>query len=270
MKHRRCSVLTGACLLCYCILSQAAERIISLAPSMTDIVLELGAEARLMGVLDAGERPASLASLPSVGRYGQINIEQIVALRPDLILLWPGAVPPAQREQLQQLGYPIEVLDVHRLDELADGLARVGQVVGVPDEGRRLAVQFREQLTVMRTRYQRLPPVRVFYQVWDKPLYTIGNTQIINDAIQVCGGKNIFADLPQPAPQVGIETVLTRDPDVILAMNQAQLQHWGQWPTLKAVARQHLWAVEDKRLERPSYGMLNAVARLCELLNKAR
>lgn len=266
----RCSVLTGACLLVCCVLSQAAERVVSLAPSMTDIMLELGVESRLVGVLDASERPASLAGLPSVGRYGQVNIEKIVSLHPDLILLWPGAVPSAQREQLKQLGYTIETLDVHRLDELADGLARIAQAVGAPGEGQRLVSQFRERLASVRNRYRQLPTVHVFYQVWDKPLYTVGGTQIISDAIEVCGGRNIFADLSQPAPQVGVEAVLTRNPEVILAMDQAQLEPWRQWPTLKAVAHHQLWAVGDKRLERPSYGMLDAVVRLCELIDKAR
>jgi len=98
------------------------------------------------------------------------------------------------------------------LDELADGLARIAQAVGAPGEGQRLVSQFRERLASVRNRYRQLPTVHVFYQVWDKPLYTVGGTQIISDAIEVCGGRNIFVDLSQPAPQVGVEAVLTRNP----------------------------------------------------------
>jgi vitamin B12 transport system substrate-binding protein len=110
----------------------------------------------------------------------------------------------------------------------------------------------------------------VFYQVWDTPLYTLGGQQIVSDALKVCGAQNLFADLSLPAPQVSIEAVLQRDPDVVLAADTRQLEAWQRWPQMTATARQQLWRVPDKGLERPSWQMLDATERLCEVLAGAR
>jgi len=222
----------------------ALERVVSLAPSLSEIMLELDAAELLVGVLDGGERPAALAHLPSVGRYGQLELESLLRLRPDL-LLWPDSLGAAQR-------------------------AEIGARVGRAERGRQLAQGFRARLAELRQRYRRERPLRVFYQIWDQPLYTIGGRQIIGDALRVCGAANLFADLPLPAPQVSVEAVLARDPEVILTSEAPLLAAWRAWPQLTAVRLGQVWVVPDKGLERPSQQMLAATERLCEQLAKAR
>jgi vitamin B12 transport system substrate-binding protein len=257
-------------LLCLLLLTawhvNAAERVISLAPSLTEIVIELDAADLLVGVLDGGERPAPVATLPSVGRYGQLQMEQLLSLRPDLLLLWPGSVSIAQRDQLQRLNIPTFVAEPHTLDELADQIEQVGVRLGRAERGRQVAHAFRGRLSALRQRYQRAVPVSVFYQVWDQPLYTVGGGQIISDALSVCGARNVFADLKQPAPQVSLEAVLQHNPDVVVAGSTSQLSVWKAWPSLKA----RFVVVPDKGLERPSGQMLAAVAKLCEALSPER
>jgi vitamin B12 transport system substrate-binding protein len=248
----------------------AAERVVSLAPSMSEIMLELGAAERLVGVLDGGERPAELKHLPSVGHYGQVELETLLALRPDLILLWPDSVPAAQREQLKSFGIPLYVGEPHDLEQLAEQFAEVGREVGVEARGRQLRDAFRAGLSRLRHRYRREPSLAVFYQVWHEPLYTIGGRQIIGDALDVCGARNVFAELQLPAPQVNVEAVLARAPEVILAGSDAELRHWQAWPQLPAVRLEQLWTVPDKGLERPSFQMLAAIEKLCAVLTKAR
>lgn len=248
----------------------AAERVVSLAPSLSEIVLELDSVDLLVGVLDGGERPAALAHLPSVGRYGQLEMETLLALQPDLVLLWPGSVSTAQREQLQRFGIPLLVLEPHSLDELAHQFVQIGEHLGRAEVGQRLHERFVAGLDELRNRYRRERPVPVFYQVWDAPLYTVGGGQIISDALQVCGARNVFADLHLPAPQVSVEAVLQRDPAVIIAGDTRQLQAWRRWPQLTAVQREQLWGLPDKGLERASFQMLDATAKLCELLAPAR
>ncbi len=248
----------------------AAERVVSLAPSLSEIVVELGAADLLVGVLDGGERPPALAHLPSVGRYGQLELESVLQLQPDLILLWPDSISRAQREQLQRLGIPLAIAEPRNLANLAEQFSEIGARIGRTEQGRRLRHDFNTRLTELRVRYRRERPLRVFYQVWDKPLYTIGGRQIISDALEVCGGENLFADLELPAPQVSVEAVLQRDPEVILAGSAAQLEAWRRWPQLSAVTRKQLWQVPDKGLERPSFQMLGATERLCEQLVEAQ
>ncbi|WLI28887.1 cobalamin-binding protein [Pseudomonas rhodesiae] len=240
----------------------AAERVVSLAPSLSEIVMELGAADLLVGLLDGGERPAALAQVPSVGRYGQLDMERLLSLKPDLILLWPGSVGPAQRAQLQRLNIPVYVAEPHNLEQLTTQVQAIAERLGRVDAGRQLAERLRQRLAELRQRYRRAEPFRVFYQVWNSPLYTVGGGQIISDALTVCGARNVFDDLKLPAPQVSIESVLQRNPELILVSDQAQMDAWKAWPTMADRVRQ----VPDKGLERPSGQMLEAVGRLCRVI----
>jgi vitamin B12 transport system substrate-binding protein len=248
-------------------LAEVQPRVVSLAPSMTEIVVELQAQDLLVGLLDGGERPASLQGLPSVGRHGQLDMERLLSLKPDLLLLWPGSVVPAQRDQLRRLGIATFSAEPGDLDQLIEQIEAIAQRLGRDRQGRVYAASLRERLQGLRERYRRETPLRVFYQVWDKPLYTLGGRQVVSDALRVCGARNVFDDLSQPAPQVSVESVLLRDPQVILAGDQAQLISWRAWPTLNAVAGDRLLVVPDKGLERPSGQMIEATARLCALLD---
>ncbi|PAU62444.1 cobalamin-binding protein [Pseudomonas indica] len=249
---------------------QAAERVVSLAPSLSELMLELEAGDLLVGVLDGGERPPALADKPSVGRYGQLEMERLLRLRPDLILLWPDSIGPGQRDQLRQLGIPLYEAEPHRLADLADQAAELGERIGRGKRARQVTTAFRSRLIALQQRYRRERPLTVFYQIWDQPLYTVGGRQIISDALRVCGAENVFADLQQPAPQISVEAVLARNPQVILASEAKLIDGWKAWPQLDAVRHGQVWAVPDRGLERPSLQMLEATARLCELLEQAR
>jgi vitamin B12 transport system substrate-binding protein len=248
----------------------AVERVVSLAPSLSEIVVELNSADLLVGVLDAGERPAPLKNLPSVGRYGQLDMERLLSLKPDLLLLWPGSVGPAQREQLKRLNIPTFVAEPHDFTQLTAQIEAIASQLGRPERGTELATDLRQRLAQLRQRYGRDQPLRVFYQVWDRPLYTVGGGQIISDALEVCGAQNVFADLTLPAPQVSVEAVLQRNPEVILASDQAQLDAWKAWPQVTAVKQAQLLLVADKGLERPSGQMIEATAKLCQLIQPSR
>lgn len=248
----------------------AVERVVTLAPSLTEIMLELDAGELLVGLLDGGERPAAVAQLPSVGRYGQLELESVLKLQPDLVLLWPDSISRAQRQQLERIGIPLLIVEPRKLADLAENFVEIGARIGRLDKGRALQQQFNNGLASLRQRYQREQPLRLFYQVWDMPLYTIGGEQIISDALRICGAENVFAELSLPAPQVSVEAVLQANPEVILASVQEQLDAWRIWPGVAAVERKQLWLVPDAGLERPSFQMLEAVGRLCEVLSEAR
>lgn len=250
-------------------LASAAERVISLAPSLSEIMLELDAGDLLVGVIDGGERPAALEGVPSVGRIGQLEMEGLLGLQPTLVLLWPDSISRAQRDQLSQFGVPVLIAQPTSLAQLAEQFAVIGQRVGRGEQGRELQRQFEQGLEQLRERYRREPPLDVFYQIWNRPLYTLGGPQVIGEAIEICGGQNIFADIQLPAPQVSVESVLARNPDVILAGSGAQLADWSAWPQLKAVRKGQLWEVPDKGLERPSFQMLKAIRKLCDVMEQA-
>ncbi len=244
----------------------AATRVVSLAPSLSEIVVELGATDLLVGRLEAGETLPELVNVASVGGYGQLDMERLLSLRPDLILLWPGSVGVAQRDQLKRLNIPTFTAEPKNLTQLVDQVEGVATALNRAERGRELAARLRARLEQLRQQYAREQPLRVFYQVWDRPLYTVGGGQIISDALALCGARNVFADVSLPAPQVSVESVLQRNPDVIIAGTQAQLDAWKAWPQLEAVKQGRLLLLADKGLERPSGQMIEATARLCEQL----
>ena len=246
--------------------AMAATRVVSLSPSLSEMVVELGAADLLVGRLDAGEPLPELANVPSVGRYGQLDMERLLSLQPDLLLLWPASVGIAQREQLARLNIPTYTAEPKNLAQLADQVEALAAALNRPERGRELATHLRQRLAQLRAQYQRDKPLRVFYQVWDQPLYTLGGGQIISDALAVCGASNVFSDLTLPAPQVSLEAVLQRNPEVIIAGNQEQLDAWKAWPQIDAVKHGRLLLLTDKGLERPSGQMLEATAKLCEQL----
>jgi vitamin B12 transport system substrate-binding protein len=166
--------------------TMAATRVVSLAPSLSEIVVELDSADLLVGVLEGGDRPSILKDLPSVGRYGQLDMERLLSLKPDLLLLWPGSVGPVQREQLKRLGIATYIAEPHRLDQLITQIEDIATQLGRPERGVQRAAQLRERLETLRQRYRRDTPVSVFYQVWDRQLYTVGGGQIISDALAVC------------------------------------------------------------------------------------
>ena len=261
-------------LLCLLLLAalplQAAERVVSLAPSMNEMMLELGAGERLVGILDGGLDLPELRALPRLGRSGQVEMETLIALQPDLVLLWPDSLGRDQREQLQRLGIELFWGQPRRLDELPALARALGARVGHRASAERLAAAVEERLRRLRQRYAGAPPLQVFYQVWDAPLYTLGGEQIISDALRVCGARNLFEELSLAAPQVSLEAVLARDPQVILVSEAHLLPAWQRWPQLRAVRDGHVWAVPDRGLERPSLQMLDATEALCALLDRAR
>ena len=242
--------------------AMAATRVVSLAPSLSEIVVELGATDLLVGRLEAGETLPELVNVASVGGYGQLDMERLLSLRPDLILLWPGSVGVAQRDQLKRLNIPTFTAEPKNLTQLIDQVEGVATALNRAERGRELAARLRARLEQLRQQYAREQPLRVFYQVWDRPLYTVGGGQIISDALALCGARNVFADVSLPAPQVSVESVLQRNPDVIIAGTQAQLDAWKAWPQLEAVKQGRLLLLADKGLERPSGQMIEATARL--------
>ena len=247
-----------------------AERVVSLTPALTEMMLELDAADLLVGVLDGGPRPDGLAHLPSVGRHDQLDFESLANLQPDLVLAWSDSLSAAQRSQLEQLSIPVYALAPRTFVQLGEQFAQLGEQVGRAAQGRRLQQQFEAGIADLRRRYARAEPLRVFYQVWAQPLYTLGGQQIVSDALQVCGARNVFAQLSLPAPQVSIEAVLEKNPQVILLGDAQQAVAWQRWPMIAAVQRQQVWAIPDAGLERPSFQMLGAVEKLCQLLAKAK
>ena len=201
-------------------------------------------------------------------------MERVLALKPDLLVVWQSGNTARQLEQLRQTGIPIFYSEPARLDHVADSLIRFGQMLGTEPAAQEAAQNFRSKIAALQARYAKRPPVRLFYQVWDKPLYTLNNSQIASDAIRLCGGVNIFGHLRVKAPLVSTEAVLEQDPEAIIGsvrddLPEAGLNVWRPFKGMLAVKRGNLFSPPES-LTRAGPRMVAGVTDLCEKLELAR
>ena len=251
-----------------------AQRIVSLAPHATELLFAVGAGSRIVGTLDTSDWPVAAKAIPRVGDSRSIDLERILTLSPDLIVTWPWTAP-AQVEVLRARGIPVFTTMPVTIDGIAANLERIGVLAGDPAAGWRESKAFRDRLAQMRARNAEARKVRVFYEIWDAPLYTIGGRHLITQAIEVCGGENIFAALTLPAPAVDVEAVLAAKPEAIIAgaergARPGWLDGWRRWKELPAVAKDRLYAVDADLLHRPGPRFLDGVDALCAAIAAAR
>ena len=251
-----------------------AVRIVSLAPHATELLYAAGAGDRVVGVLATSDWPPEALAKPRVGDSRALDLERILVLAPDLVVTWPFAAP-AHVGALVDRGVPVFVANPATIDGIAQDLERLGTLAGTLPTAAARAALFRAQLARLADRYRGATTVRVFYEIWNVPLYTIGGHHLISEALRVCGGENVFASLSLPAPGVSVEAVLAAKPDAIIAgadgaVRPAWLDEWKRWPTLPAVARGNLFTVDANLLHRSGPRFIDGVEALCATLSEAR
>ena len=256
-------------------LAAPARRIVSLAPHITELLFAAGAGDRVVGNVEFGEYPVAARTLPKVGGYSRLDLEAIVALKPDLVMGWESGNAPAAVSRLRSIGLVVHISQPNRIEDIAGELELVGKLAGVEASANKAAAAFRERYANLVARFSKRPPVDVFYQVWKQPLMTVNGNQIISDAIRLCGGRNVFAQLPVLAPTVTVEAVIAANPEAILASGMGDsrpewLDDWKRWKTLTAVARDNLYFVPPELIQRHTPRILEGTEILCTHLEKTR
>ena len=246
-------------------LKQTPQRIISLAPHVTELLYAVGASAQLVGADAGSDNPTAAKQLPRIGDYSRVNFERVAALKPDLVIGWRSGNRAADIYRLRQMGIPVLLTDTQSLTDVTKLIQLIAQTTRHAQEGERAARAFEIRLNQLRAHYASTPPRRVFYQVWDQPLMTVGGQHWINDALTLCGGRNIFADLQGAAPLVSLEAVLTRAPEIIISGDDApdRRSMWQRFPRLPAVQRRGLLRMDVDALHRPTPRVLDGVQILC-------
>jgi iron complex transport system substrate-binding protein len=251
------------------------SRIVTLAPHLTELVYAAGAGSKLVGVSANSDYPPPARNLPVVGGAGRVDLERVVSLKPDLVLAWLSGGERTDVERLEHLGIPVIVTEPRHLEDIARVIELIGRVAATSYEATRAAHQFREDLRLLKTRYGDRRTVSVFYQIWHNPLMTINGEHIISEAIGVCGGRNIFADLPTLVPTVSMEALLVANPDAIIvsgspASKEALLAEWSGHAGLRAVRAGHVYFLDADLAHRATPRMLEGVRTMCEDLQKVR
>lgn len=256
-------------------LAKPAQRVVSLAPDLAELLYDIGAGDTLQGAVEYTDYPAAAKAVPRVGDAFHVDVEKLVALKPDLVLVWEGGTPQPLIAKLRSLKLPVLALGTHELLDIASNMEILGLATGHDDAGQLAADDFRTFLGALRARYASQAPLKVFYEISAQPLFTVGGGQSISKLMEVCGGHNIFADLTDLAPAVTLEAVLARDPEVIVTGDgegdtAARFKDWQQWPDLTAAKQGNFVVLNDDWISRATPRLLNAGKQLCEALQKIR
>jgi len=256
-------------------LAQPAARIVSLAPHVTEQLFAAGAGARLVAVSEYSDYPEEAKRLPQVASSGGVDLERVLALKPDLVVAWRLEATAAALARLEALGVPVFYSEPRRLAQIPDSIEALGELAGTADTAHAVAASLREQLNQLKTKYGTRRRVSVFYQISERPLMTLGGRQFVSDAIELCGGHNVFADSPVMAPQVNIEAVLAADPEAIITASASPSDHswqalWRRFPGMRAVRAGNLYAVPVNEMHRHGPRAIGATALLCGYIDEAR
>jgi ABC-type Fe3+-hydroxamate transport system substrate-binding protein len=250
------------------------QRLISLAPGLTELVCAAGACDRLVGVSAYSDYPASVKALPQVADAVTVNLETVLGLKPDLVLAWDGGTSPETIARLRGLHLRVESITVRKLDDVAIALEQLGALLGTQAQASAAATAYRNRLAALRARWRSAAPIRTVYQIETAPAYSVNRDSPISEAIALCGGINVFAGLSQLAAPIGAESMLAAQPEVVLyggeENDQAMHDYWARLPGAPAQHLGNLYPVNADLLGREGPRLVDGVEQVCEALDQAR
>ena len=254
-------------------LAQPARRIVTLTPHLTELVFAAGAGAHLAGVARFSNYPAAAQQLPVVGDAGQFDAERILALKPDLVLAWKNGTPAAAVARLEGAGLPVFVADFARLEDITRGIEAIAALAATLPASAAARAAFDSGLQALRARRYSGTPVRVFYEIWPRPLMTVNDAHIISDVIALCGGVNIFGTLRLLTPEVSLEALLAARPEIALGGSSMETAagfaaRWAALPPpLGNVPAHHIL---PDLIQRPTPRLLEGARLVCAHLDAVR
>jgi iron complex transport system substrate-binding protein len=244
---------------------------VSVAPNLTEMLFAAGAADQVVAVSAYSDYPVAATKLPRIGDAFRLDYEAIVALAPTVAVVWETGTPAGVAERLEGLGIRVVQVPTRSLEDIATGLLALGALAGTDEVAGAAARDFRGRIDALRAAYRGRAPVRVFVQIDDAPLYTVGGPHLITEILGLCGGENVFADAGDLALSVDLESVLARSPEVILSTDtDAPAPYWSRFGELDAVARGNLYQSQGDLLARPSPRIADGAADVCERLDEAR
>ena len=247
-------------------------RVVTLAPHLAELVCAAAGCEALVAVTAYSDFPPEIKTLPSVGDVAQLNLEALLALQPTQVIAWEGGTPVAQLERLKTVKLPVTALRIAHLDDVATALVQLGTLLGTSTRARTAADDYRQRLAALRAAHAQSAPLRVLYQIETAPVYSINRDSPISEAIALCGGINVFADLPTLAAPVTDEAVLAARPQVVVHGPEDRAAVEAYWARFAEAARNHstLVAIDPDLLARAGPRLVQGVEQLCAALDAVR
>ena len=255
-------------------LPHTPQRIVSTAPGATEMLFAAGAGARVIATVEFSDEPAEAKQVPRIGDSNAVDIERLVALRPDVVVVWEGGNSVAMIDRLETLKLPLYRHKLEKLHDIPMSLRRLGVLADTRTVADAAARDVEMRLAALEQRYGQSPQKpTVLLEVWNRPIYTVGGAQMMTDSLRLCGARNVFADLKEQGPSVNTEAVIRRDPQIIVAVappgiSREWLAEWKRFGTLRAVRDGRLVPYEDQRLSRLGPSAVGGTEALCEAINR--
>lgn len=251
------------------------RRIVSLSPHTVELLFAAGAGDMVVGAVRYSNYPGVARTITRVGDTHNLDIEKIISLDPDLVIAWQSGNGRAIIKRLDELGYNVYVSEPRSIEDIAKTIRDLGGITGHPQTAAEASSRFINELHRLEYNYADRKPVNTFYQIWNQPLFTVNGNHLISEVIRLCGGHNIFHDLPTLSARISLEAVLQADPDVIIASGADDsrppwLQEWNQWPSLRAVTNNHVYFIPPDLIQRHTPRILQGARMMCQFIDTAR
>jgi len=253
--------------------AKPAQRVIALAPHLTELVFAAGAGSRMVGKVRGSDFPPEALTLAELGDAAGLDFERILALRPDLVLAWGSGNRMVDVERLERLGFAVLVLEPRRLEDIPRHMRMLGTLLGTSGRAHAAALDFVSRTDRLRKSYGGKRAVNVLFEAWHQPLITVNGEHLISDVLRLCGASNAFAGLWQLAAAVSPEQVLAADPDAIIIGSEAEnagSQSWRRYSYLKSVRTGAIFTVSADLITRQTPRVLDGAEKICADLDTIR
>lgn len=256
-------------------LTVPADRVVSLAPFITELMFAVGAGGALVGVSEYSDYPPAARELPRVANAFGADFETIVSLRPQVILGWRSGSPRRVLDMFERLGLPVLTFEPRRTRDVEMALIDIGRLTGRDAQGQQAAARFKGQIDALRREYADRERISVFYAISSQPLMTLNGDHMVSEIIELCGGFNVFADLPTLAPTLTREAALAAQARVMLASSTIHdvdrwLEQWRQLRDPQGDGNAPVFKLDANLINRQTPRLVDGARQLCELLERAR
>jgi iron complex transport system substrate-binding protein len=250
------------------------QRVIALAPNITEIVFALKQERRLVGVTRYSDFPLEAAKLPKVGSYVHLDLERIVALKPDLCIAIKDGNPKTIVQKITSLNIPVFAVNPTSLDTVIETISEMGKLLDASQNAKNLVDNMRSRIYRVKARVEKtVHRPGVFFQIGISPIVSVGTPTFIHELIVLAGGTNLAAG-PVPYPRFNKEQVIAISPEIIIitSMSRAAVfeqvkADWNQWPQLPAVKNQRIFLEDSNLFDRPTPRLVDGLELLVRLIH---
>ena len=255
--------------------TKPAQRIIALSPHSVEMLYAIGAGDKIVATLEYSDYPEAAKKIPRIGNFAGVQIERLVELQPDLVVGWKSGNKAADLAKIESLGLNMVYTQPKNINHIFSDLEKLGQLTGQKNNAQKLIKSLKERYQSIRQKYKNKPRVNVFYQLWHDPMQSVGSGSWVESLINDCGGNNIFNDAHSPYPMVSLESIIVKNPSVVIIPHHSgkkaeKLDLWSKWPEISAVKSNNLYTIHGDLVHRFAPRALDGLEILCEKIDKGR